>query len=374
MHKKEMLQRWLTPAVFIFVNAEVLSHILRSMLGEAPPEQVVIVTVLLTLQGAAVIAAVALRHQKLGLAGVIGFGGSALIELAAALARVGSPMLVSGFCMLIVPYLLGKRGTFRQVISGTVSMAAAVIMSVFVGGSGTQNVADLVGGSAVLALCYAAGVVARFRQTAQDHLLVSLQSQERESLARDLHDTVAHRVSAMLVQAQAGQALLARGHNQELTKTLESIEHEGNQALAEMRQVVSTLRASLGNNRWNVVTLADRSGSPQVQVSQTGDVAAWPGIVQEVVYRVAQEAVTNARRHATGAALITVSLESTSTALVLRVNDDGTTAGDLPLNPDAGFGIPGMQERAAIVAGTIAAGPKLGGGWQIELKVPRGVR
>lgn len=383
MNKSEVFNRWFTPSVVVLVIVEVLLRLAESgqRAGLSSPE-FWMQAVLLTLQAAAVVAAVALRGRKLGWAGVVGFGGSVVLDLVSAIFGAAGPSLVTAMFLLLLPFLAGKRGTIRQCIVVVVSMLLAACASVFFGAGPTwEQLVEFFGGAVVLLLIFAAGLIVRFRRSSKVHLTSSLRSQERETLARDLHDTVAHRVSAMLVQAQAGQTLLAGGSTEGALTALETIESEGNKALAEMREVVSTLRDSASNSRWSLATLTDDSSLPPVRVTQIGDVSSCSVEVQKVLYRVAQEAVTNARRHAHGASKIVVRVDYSANQVRLTVEDDGKSkdqsSGESNASGD-GFGLQGMRERAQTLGGQLSAGPiagsspVAGGGWRVELTVPRG--
>lgn len=332
----------------------------------------------LLFQGTTVVAAVALRGRKLGLAGVVGFGGSALLDFTSMIFGVAVPSLNSAIFMLAVPFLLGKRGTARQTIAATLAMLTTAYTSTVMGNSlSGSTFVELVGGSLVLLLAFVTGLVMRFRQTSKNHLISSLRSQERETLARDLHDTVAHRVSAIMVQAQAGQVLLQGNQTEGVRTALETIENEGGQALAEMREVVSTLRDSPGNSRWALAPLSDSSSFPPVRVVQTGNTESVSIEVSEVIYRIAQEAVTNARRHSIDASEVTVSLSCEPHTIILRVENDGAPVGNIdteeePADAGSGYGLVGMRERASTISASVSAGPQSDGGWLVELLIPRG--
>ena len=101
---------------------------------------------------------------------------------------------------------------------------------------------DIIGGAAVLLFAAALGVAVRYRSTAREQLIERAKLTERELLARELHDTVAHHVSAIAIQAQAGLFLVRSGSSDGATDALEIIDREAAQTLAEMRTMVGALR------------------------------------------------------------------------------------------------------------------------------------
>jgi signal transduction histidine kinase len=236
------------------------------------------------------------------------------------------------------------------------------------------------------------GLAIRWRRRARTRELEQVRLLEREQLARDLHDTVAHHVSAIAIQAQAGTAVAATDHDA-TAAVLRAIEGEASRTLREMRAMVGVLRASdpklaptpgLVDLRSLAATDA---GGPAVAVELDGDLDAVPPPVAAAVFRLAQEAVTNARRHARDATRVDVRVVVDEAGVRLVVRDDGTTKAGVtrPQAPrsapamqaervgavTAGFGITGMRERAALLGGTCEAGPSTNGGWVVTAALPR---
>jgi signal transduction histidine kinase len=197
---------------------------------------------------------------------------------------------------------------------------------------------------------------------------------EREQLARELHDTVAHHVSAMVIRAQAGR-VVAETRPAAAAEALAVIEAEGSRTLAEMRVLVGALRdpaaedpADLTPGRGIVDIAALARSDPRVEVSLTGDLDNLGPAVGAAVFRIAQESVTNAVRHARGAERVTVAVTGEPDAIRCAVTDDGEPV----LGPRAvGYGIVGMTERASLLGGSIQAGPGDRRGWVVEAVIPR---
>ena len=151
------------------------------------------------------------------------------------------------------------------------------------------------------------------------------------------------------------------------------IEAEASRTLAEMRAVVRVLRegaADFSPQRGiaDVDELARMS--PLVSVRRSGGLAGLPQPLEVAVYRICQEAVTNAIRHAVGASAVSVEVVGDADVVRLRVHDDGHA----PRPPaGGGYGLLGMAERATLLGGTFSAGPDASGGWTVTATFPREV-
>jgi signal transduction histidine kinase len=199
---------------------------------------------------------------------------------------------------------------------------------------------------------------------------------ERERLARDLHDTVAHHVSAMAIRAQAGIATSA-SHPEAAVDALRVIESEASLVLDEMRAMVRVMRGNQPAGLAPKPRVADlerlttRSHAvPAVEVKIVGDVDDLPPSVGATVYRLAQESVTNARRHARHATRIEVRVAADENSVQLRVSDDGDI-GSTRQPESPGYGLIGMIERADLLGGTCEAGPNPDRGWTVTAVLPR---
>ncbi len=185
-------------------------------------------------------------------------------------------------------------------------------------------------------------------------------------------------VSAIAVQAQAGRALAATSPSSPL-EALKVIELEASRTLAEMRAMVRVLRNETAVDyapQPGVADLGRLSGAspagPRVEVTVSGDLAALPAAVDAAASRVAQEAVTNALRHARNATLVDVRVAGDRSTVSLVVRDDGDTGAADPA-AEAGFGLTGMVERALLLGGTCRAGPCPSRGWAVSATLPRQV-
>jgi signal transduction histidine kinase len=201
--------------------------------------------------------------------------------------------------------------------------------------------------------------------------------EERARIARELHDVVAHHVSSIAIQADTAR-LTTPDLPGEGGRRLEAIGQTARDALTEMRRVLGVLRTDSddgaelapqpGLERLSELLDAARATGTHVRLILEGQVLPLPPGVELTAYRIVQEALTNARRHAPGAA-VDVELRYTADGLHLRVRDNGPG----PADPDAdGHGLLGMRERAAMVGGSLRAGPAPGGGFAVEADLPVG--
>jgi signal transduction histidine kinase len=223
----------------------------------------------------------------------------------------------------------------------------------------------------------ALGVAARSQHDHRLRRLEQVKAEERVELARELHDTVAHHVSAIAIQAQAGRALAASSPASSV-EALEVIEAEASRAQAEMRAMVRVLRNQESADyapQSGVADLERLAGTspagPRIEVKLSGDLAALPAAVDAALFRIAREAVTNALRHARNASLVDVRVDGGPSSIRLRVHDDGDQGSGRAIG--TGFGIVGMVERATLLGGDCSAGPDAERGWLVEATLPREV-
>ncbi|MGN9840956.1 sensor histidine kinase [Nonomuraea sp. H19] len=275
--------------------------------------------------------------------------------------------------LLLVVYALFRWGSGREAVAGLAIMLVSVGLSMAFYG---LVPADAVGAFTVMFSAVALGVAFRYRAGARMRELDQVKLLEREQLARDLHDTVAHHVSAMAIRAQAGLAT-APTRPEAAIDALRIIEAEASRTLAEMRAMVRVLRrsepAELAPGR-QIADLEDLAGrgrvGPSVHVEIRGDLDDLPPSVGAAIYRIAQESVTNARRHARHATRIEVRVAADDTAVRLRVSDDGDNSSARTI-ASPGYGLIGMMERAGLLGGTCEAGPNPGRGWSVTAVLPR---
>lgn len=205
-------------------------------------------------------------------------------------------------------------------------------------------------------------------------------AEERLRIARDLHDTVAHSMATITVQA--GSALhLADGAEENLRAALTAIRETSKEALGEMRATLGQLRQGPGEviragagglDRLPALRDAVTAAGAPVTVEVTGEPQPLPPAVDQVAYRILQESLTNVLRHAGQGAQATVSLRYEPAALGLQVTDDGGQPGTGHQPGGSGHGLTGMAERAAAVGGWVKAAPRAEGGFEVLAELPFG--
>ncbi len=201
------------------------------------------------------------------------------------------------------------------------------------------------------------------------------QEGERLRIARDLHDVLAHSIAAITVHAGVAADELGDGSPQ-ARASLHTIRQASRRAMAELRATVGLLRDGDGDGaprapvpgleRLDDLLGAARAAGVDVEVDVRGPARSLPGTVDLAAYRIVQEALTNVVRHA-GARHATIRLGYGPGALDLAVEDDGRGA---HATAGGGHGLVGMRERAAVLGGTLDAGPRDGRGFAVRATLP----
>ncbi len=199
---------------------------------------------------------------------------------------------------------------------------------------------------------------------------------ERARIARELHDVVAHGVSVMVVQAQAGPRLL--GEPEAAGEAFRSIETTGRDALVELRRLLGVLREGddqpattpqPGLDRLDALVEQVRAAGLRVDLRVEGDPVLLPAGVDLSAYRIVQEALTNTLKHA-GRAEAEVIIRYRASVLELEVLDNGTGP-STQLN-GSGHGLVGMRERVTLYGGVFEAGSRNGHGFAVRARLPIG--
>jgi len=209
-------------------------------------------------------------------------------------------------------------------------------------------------------------------------------AEERLRIARELHDTVAHGMATITVQASSALHLLDTDSPAHRLRTaLTAIRETSKGALTEMRSVLGQLRRSepgdhhapgdagqTGLGRLEALRDAVTAAGAPVTVTVEGDRRPLSAEADHSAYRILQESLTNVLRHAGPGAAAHVCLRYQPEALTITVTDDGPANGVSAVLPAGGHGIDGMRERAASVGGELTAGPLPGGGFQVRAQLP----
>jgi signal transduction histidine kinase len=310
---------------------------------------------------------------------VLAFGSAIAVTLASLVTDQPEPVgLNTGVIILVLVYALPRWGSGRDIVLGAAVIATTFTLATFEDG---VPVGDLIGGGVVLTLPMVLGVAVRLWSTSRRRELERMRSTEREQLARELHDTVAHHVSAMVVLAQAGRVI---GGNDPAAAmpSLAEIEEEGARTLEAMRAMVGALRdAGTGTGTGaelaplgGVADLEDLArtspGGPRVDLHRDGPLDDLPPAVDAAVYRIVQESLTNARRHAVDATEVCVRVTAEPDRVRVTVRDDGAPARRVQARD--GYGLAGLHERASLLGGVLTAGPAPARGWLVDAELPLG--
>lgn len=325
---------------------------------------------LVTVLALALVPALLWRRGHPLMAALFGWGVVGLLSVLQLTAHAGDLGLYSTMAVLILLYSLVRWGSGREMVLGTAYVTGVVALGMYASSTG---LADAFGGSVFLLLFVALAAVFRYRADLWHRQEREIRNQERVALARELHDTVAHHVSAIAVQAQAG-GVVAGIQPEKAAEFLAVIESEASRTLAEMRSMVRVLReeeAVAYSPQLGVAdlpALARADATPTVEVSLDGSSTRLARPVDTALYRLAQESLTNAVRHARSATRVGIDVRREGDAVRLRVSDDGQTVPGLA--PEPGFGLLGMAERAQLLGGSLSAGPGPEGGWVVEAVLP----
>jgi signal transduction histidine kinase len=269
----------------------------------------------------------------------------------------GAPFLVPFLFHAMVPFGGGDAGP------GSVAPLLLVAAAVLVGES-TRKQSEVV---AALGATQEAMADSQREQTAME---------ERARIARELHDIVAHHLSVIAVQSETAR-LTSPKLSADARGRFEAIAATAREALTETRRLLGVLREDVGGDAdrapqpgldglGDLVATARDAGA-NVRLILQGKVVPLPAGIDLAAYRIVQEALTNARRHAPGAD-VDVEVSYGEAALTLRVRDYGGGPGDGELMP--GHGLVGMRDRATIAGGTFSYGAAEGGGFAVEVTLP----
>ena len=308
---------------------------------------------------------------------LIVFAAQTLAGLGPAGAGLDDGTLYVTAVVLLFPYSLARWDSGRHVTVGVVALMAFHLGREILNGS---PVTEILAGTGFLLFPVVLGAAVRFGISARQREAEQVRMRERERLARELHDTVAHHVSGILLQAQAGQ-IIAGADPQRALGMLGVIEKEAARVLTEMRALVGVLRDGTDGERAPVHGIADlptlvddAADGLQVDLTVSGDVEKLGAAVDAAVYRVVQESVTNTRRHAHGVTRLTVQVRTSGDVVHVDVVDDGAGGRGQhrsSVRGGTGHGIPGMRERVELLGGQLRTGPLPDGGWAVAATIPR---
>ncbi len=303
----------------------------------------------------------------------IAFGSFILADIAIVIAG-GQPIEhYSPAALLILPYALFRWASGRDAAIGFVLIVTLFVWANVVDYTG---IGETIGGGIIMLFPVVLAQWIRYQTGYRQRTVEQAKALQREQIARELHDTVGHYVSVIAVRAQAGKAVAAT-RPEAAIEALDIIEEAASRTLAEMRQIVTMLRQDgdapnltpqpgIGDIERLAQSVAH---GPAVDVHLTGELRNVAPSVGTALYRLTQESITNAARHARHATRINVTVEGNGDHVHLTVADDGDPSP--PAVSSAGFGLQGMAERARLLGGTLEAGPSPGRGWTVSAALPR---
>jgi signal transduction histidine kinase len=294
----------------------------------------------------------------------------------------GANISMTGAAMATIAVLVRESSRTRAV-AGTVLVVAAMVAAEVLGWPivapleyrewDPDTSGFLFAAGVLLVLSVGSGLYFRARDNERSSQLAAsvaaAQNSERMALARELHDVVAHYVTAIVVHAQAGQL-----NRDAAEQVLPTIEASGYEALTAMRRLVGTLRdgessgpAASSSLVDDVRALAAESGLPVELSFDLQD--AVPQELARSVLRLVQESLTNTQKHAVAVSSVEVSLSSRDGVLFLAVSDNGIASG-VPVGGSGGYGLVGMRERTELLGGTFSAGRREPTGWAVRAELP----
>ncbi|GAA4616452.1 histidine kinase [Actinoallomurus liliacearum] len=314
------------------------------------------------------------------------FGIVFAASVAAMLAGVGwNPLLVAAFALYMVALTERRHPREPTLVIAGISVFG-VLLATLAGQRGGSGATDFVLiGPPVLGGAWTIGRAVRERRAyaarAAEQLADRAVTEERLRIARELHDVVSHTLSLIGVKAGvAGYVLESRAAGDaaaggEVREALRVIETTSRDALGEMRTMLGMLRSDDASPDLRpapdlaaLTELCERAATAGVRVElAVHGVAGLPEGMGRSVYRIVQEAVTNVVRHAAPARCRVV-VAGDAKEVRIRVTDDGP-GNRMP--PEPGHGIIGMRERAHLYGGTLTAGPRPEGGFEVSARLPR---
>jgi signal transduction histidine kinase len=301
--------------------------------------------------------------------------------------------LRADFALLVALYGLALRGRPRQLFWACVAMIAPLAVVVVRVAALVNAVEALFFLVSAVTAAVALGLVVRVRRAQlatlrdraarleieRDQRSKLAAATERTRVAREMHDIIGHNLSVIITLADAG-AYAGETSPRRATEALRLVGDSGRQALGELRRMLGVLREQRGEPELSPQPcIADvealcarlRAAGPAIVYRSAGDLDALDRGMQLMAYRIVQEALTNALRHAGAATRVTVSLTRSDERLRIQVRDTGQPAGSRSGQPaEEGQGIAGMRERAALYAGAVTAGPTPDGGWAVAAVLP----
>jgi signal transduction histidine kinase len=312
---------------------------------------------------------------------------SALVMSSNVAWEVPDTIVAPGLALILACYSVGAHAPQRSAIAGLAFVLALMLGTAL---AQSKGLGDFLFLGTIFTAVWAAGRVVRSRRALaaqladrtamveqhRDQQVAAAAAAERGRIARELHDVVAHCVNVMVLQAGAERRMLA-GERPGTAEALAEIEDTGRQALGELRRLLGIVREEADApplepqpTLADLPRLVEQVGSAGLptELRVDGEIRALPPGLELSAYRIVQEALTNALKHARAeSARVKVGYRPAS--LELEVVDDGSGAssGD---ETGGGNGLVGMRERVTLFDGTLQAGRGAGGGFTVSVRLP----
>ncbi len=304
-------------------------------------------------------------------------------ELVLALATVAYAVYVAlalpdgpaGFAVLVGLFTVAAHRPREESRAALVLAGGLLLVALLVGDP--TDAGSIVAGMALVVLAWSIGSQVRQRRLRSEDRIQRRLAEDRLEIARELHDVVAHGMSVMVVQAGAARTVL-RADPDAAEGAIQNVERTGRESLSEMRRILGVLRGAEeaagelapqpGVDDIPGLVEANRDAGVAVELEVAGTPRPLGPTVGLSAYRIAQEALTNVRRHAGPNASARVALRYFPDRIEVDVSDDGLGAN----GQDPGHGLVGMRERAEALGGAVEAGPVPGGGFLVRAVLPEG--
>ena len=292
--------------------------------------------------------------------------------------------------IMVATFSVARHGVGRQpYVGGAVTAATLLYADVFI--EELQGTGEVIFHWGVLVVCWTLGswqrVMAHHAETSRRRAVeieveaaertLSAVLEERTRIARELHDIVAHSMSVMVVQAGAAEQVVA-DDPEHAREALRQIRQTGTGALAEMRRLLSVLREpddvgplapQPGLAAVEALVEEVRAAGLPITLTVSGEPRELPAGLDLTAFRIVQEALTNVRRHAAAASMVTVRLDFAGDNLRIDVRDDGPGAATAA-GAGGGHGLIGMRERVQLYGGRLRAAALPGRGFQVTADLP----
>jgi signal transduction histidine kinase len=315
-----------------------------------------------------------------GLSGGLAAGLAAWLVVTVAAAVTPVWFFALAWVAVVLVGVLASRARGRADLALVAAVAAVAVLAPLPMGTADVGLVLTLAMATAMSTAIGIGLLVRSQRAQTSALRRAVVTEERTSMARDLHDLVAHEVTGIVVLAQAagGVTTDARART-----AFERIEASGHEALGQIRAMVQALRDASDDAGAGPALAPTGHGTAALRelvadfaASAPADVAVDIAEVEldpasdSAVQRLVAEALTNVRRHAAGAESVEVHVrpDVQGRALVVRVANDGAGSGGL--GQGSGYGLVGVRERLALVGGELVAGPVEPGSWVTEARIP----